>query len=49
MSEQIHRVLGVTGSMVITRMMGFILGAIAIQFITKGLWDIFLALQQGAG
>ncbi|MCD6456089.1 MAG: MarC family protein [Methanophagales archaeon] len=49
MSEQIHRVLGVTGSMVITRMMGLILGAIAVQFITKGLWDIFLALQQGAG
>jgi len=46
MSEQIHRVLGVTGSMVITRMMGLILGAIAVQFITKGLWDIFLALQQ---
>ena len=49
MSEQIHRVLGVTGSMVITRMMGLILGAIAVQFITKGLWDIFLALQHGAG
>ena len=46
MSEQVHRVLGVTGSMVITRMMGLILGAIAVQFITKGLWDIFLALQQ---
>jgi len=49
MSEQIHRVLGVTGSMVITRLMGLILGAIAVQFITKGLRDIFLALQQGAG
>jgi len=46
MSEQVHRVLGVTGSMVITRMMGLILGAIAVQFITEGLWDIFLALQQ---
>ena len=46
MSEQIHRVLGVTGSMVITRLMGLILGAIAVQFITKGLWAIFLALQQ---
>jgi multiple antibiotic resistance protein len=46
MSEQIHRVLGVTGSMVVTRMMGLVLGAIAVQFITKGLWDIYLALQQ---
>ena len=46
MSEQIHRVLGVTGSMVITRMMGLILGAIAVQFITLGLWNIYLALQQ---
>ncbi|NOR79060.1 MAG: hypothetical protein GQ523_11775 [Methanophagales archaeon] len=49
MSEQIHRVLGVTGSMEITRMMGLILDAIAVQFITKGLWDIFWALQHGAG
>ena len=46
MSEQVHRVLGVTGSMVITRMMGLILGAIAVQFITLGLWNIYLALQQ---
>jgi len=46
MSEQIHRVLGVTGSMVITRMMGLVLGAIAVQFITLGLWNIYLALQQ---
>jgi len=46
MSEQIHRVLGVTGSMVVTRMMGLVLGAIAVQFITTGLWGIYLALQQ---
>jgi len=46
MSEQIHRVLGVTGSMVITRLMGLVLGAIAVQFITLGLWNIYLALQQ---
>ncbi len=46
MSGQIHRVLGVTGGMVITRLMGLILGAIAVQFITKGLWEIFWALQQ---
>ncbi|HEC56362.1 hypothetical protein DRN98_05905 [Methanosarcinales archaeon] len=49
LSEEIHRVLGVTGSMVTTRMMGLILGAIAVQFITTGLWDIYLALSQGAG
>lgn len=49
MSEQIHRVLGVTGSMVVTRMMGLVLGAIAVQFITTGLWGIYLALQSGVG
>ena len=49
LSESIHRVLGVTGSMVITRMMGLILGAIAVQFITTGLWNIYLMLQWSIG
>jgi multiple antibiotic resistance protein len=49
MSEQIHRVLGVTGSMVVTRLMGLIVGAIAVQFITTGLWGIYLALQGSMG
>ena len=48
-SEGIHRVLGVTGSMVITRLMGLILGAIAVQLITTGLWNIYLMLQGGVG
>jgi multiple antibiotic resistance protein len=45
-SEDIHKVLGVTGGMVVTRPMGLILGALSIQFITQGLWNIFLGLQQ---
>ena len=44
-SEEIHRLLGVTGLRVITRMMGLILGAIAVQFITSGLWNIYLSLS----
>jgi len=44
-SEEIHRVLGVTGNRVITRMMGLILGAIAVQFITTGLWNIYISLS----
>ncbi|MCW7077165.1 MAG: MarC family protein [Candidatus Syntrophoarchaeum sp.] len=49
LSEGIHRVLGVTGNMVITRMMGLILGAIAVQFITTGLWNIYMMLHGGIG
>ncbi|RLG27449.1 hypothetical protein DRN85_00325 [Methanosarcinales archaeon] len=46
-SEKIHHLLGVTGLRVITRMMGLILGAIAVQFITTGLWNIYLSLSAG--
>ncbi|MBU3936235.1 MAG: MarC family protein, partial [Proteobacteria bacterium] len=36
--------LGRTGINIITRIMGLILAAIAVEFITTGLKNIFLAL-----
>ncbi len=39
--NQINRVLGITGSLVISRVMGLLLGAIAINFIAVGIWNIY--------
>ncbi|MDY6966637.1 MAG: MarC family protein [Halobacteriota archaeon] len=43
-SEQINRILGVTGGMVFRRMMGLFLAAIAVEFITSGIWNIYSSL-----
>jgi len=40
-SDQINRMLGITGSMVFRRMMGLFLAAIAVEFISNGIWNIF--------
>jgi multiple antibiotic resistance protein len=40
-AEQIHRILGVTGSRVLTRLMGLFLAAVAIRFVFLGSWNIF--------
>lgn len=40
-SDQINRILGITGSMVFRRMMGLFLAAIAVEFISNGIWNIF--------
>ncbi|MGC9444112.1 MAG: MarC family protein [Candidatus Methanospirareceae archaeon] len=45
---QIYKLLGVTGSLVITRVMGLLLGAIAVNFIATGIWNIYQSLL-GAG
>lgn len=40
-AERINKLMGVTVSLVITRIMGLLLGAIAINFVTEGLWNIY--------
>lgn len=42
-ADRINKMLGVTISLVITRIMGLILGAIAVNFISVGIWNIFKA------
>ncbi len=41
---KINKILGVTGSLVITRVMGLLLGAIAVNFIATGIWNIYQSL-----
>ncbi len=40
-SDYFNRVVGITGMMVITRLMGLFLGAIAVTFISNGIKGIF--------
>ncbi|MCK9441002.1 MAG: MarC family protein [Methanothrix sp.] len=43
-SQYIDRVLGITGIMVMTRIMGLILGAVAVSFVATGVWNLYKAL-----
>jgi multiple antibiotic resistance protein len=40
-SEYFSKVAGMTGMMVMTRLMGLFLGAIAVGFISNGIWNIY--------
>lgn len=40
-ADKINKMLGVTVSLVITRIMGLLLGAIAVNFIATGIWNIY--------
>jgi multiple antibiotic resistance protein len=40
-SDHFSRVAGMTGMMVMTRLMGLFLGAIAVGFISDGIWNIY--------
>lgn len=40
-SEYIDHALGVTGIMVLTRIMGLILGAVAVNFVATGVWNLY--------
>lgn len=43
-ADRINRIMGVTGSLVITRVMGLLLGAIAVNFVSIGAWNLYLAM-----
>jgi multiple antibiotic resistance protein len=46
-SEYIDQALGITGIMVMTRIMGLILGAIAVNFVAVGVWNLYQAMMGG--
>jgi multiple antibiotic resistance protein len=46
-SDIIDRVLGVTGIMVLTRILGLILGAIAVNFVAVGAWNLYQSFLHG--
>ncbi len=43
-ADRINRIIGVTGSLVITRVMGLLLGAIAVNFVSIGAWNLYLSM-----
>lgn len=44
-ADAINKMLGITVSLVITRIMGLMLGAIAVDFISTGMWNIYKSLS----
>lgn len=46
-SELIDRALGITGIMVLTRILGLILGAIAVNFVATGAWNLYQSFLKG--
>lgn len=44
-STRLYRMLGVTVSLVITRIMGLLLAAIAVNFIAVGIWNIYMSFR----
>ncbi|RZN39088.1 MAG: NAAT family transporter [Methanosarcinales archaeon] len=43
-ANKINKIIGVTGALVITRVMGLLLGAIAVNFISIGAWNIYTSM-----
>ena len=43
-ANRINKIIGVTGSLVVTRVMGLFLGAIAVNFISVGVWNIYKSM-----
>ncbi|WP_321431199.1 MarC family protein [uncultured Methanolobus sp.] len=44
-SRRIYKLLGYTGMLVFTRLMGLLLAAMAVNFIATGLWNIYTSFQ----
>lgn len=40
-SRRIYKFIGYSGTLVITRLLGLFLAALAVDFITKGIWNIY--------
>ncbi len=43
-ANKINKIIGVTGALVITRVMGLLLGAIAVNFVSIGVWNIYMSM-----
>ncbi len=43
-ANKINKIIGITGSLVITRVMGLFLGAIAVNFVSVGAWNIYMSM-----
>ncbi|OEU51427.1 MAG: hypothetical protein BA871_15850 [Desulfuromonadales bacterium C00003096] len=43
-ANTINKIIGVTGSLVITRVMGLLLGAIAVNFVSIGAWNLYKSM-----
>ncbi len=43
-ANRINKIMGVTGSLVLTRVMGLLLGAIAVNFVSIGVWNIYMSM-----
>jgi multiple antibiotic resistance protein len=41
-ADQIHRILGKNGSLILTKIAAILIAAIAVQFVRQGIMDIFL-------
>jgi len=46
-SDHFSKIVGMTGMMVMTRLMGLFLGAIAVGFISDGIWNIYQVKVMG--
>jgi len=43
-ANRINKIMGITGSLVITRVMGLLLGAIAVNFVSIGAWNLYQSM-----
>ncbi|MFB0522059.1 MAG: MarC family protein [Desulfatiglandales bacterium] len=43
-ADRVNKLLGVTGALVVTRIMGLLLAAIAVNFVAVGIWNIYRSM-----